>query len=86
MACLAVKRAEQSDWRLGVMKQELIGGLVLGLIGLGLLLIPPVKLWSVTEKWKTQGGEGPTKEYTMLIRVLGSVFAIAGCALAVSGF
>ena len=68
------------------MKQELIGGLVLCLIGLSLLFISPVTLWTLTEKWKTQGGEGPTKEYTMLIRVLGSVFAIAGCALAVSGF
>ncbi len=67
------------------MKQELIGGLVLCLIGLGLLLVPPVKLWTVTEKWKTQGGEQPSKEYTILIRVLGAVFAIAGFALAVSG-
>ena len=68
------------------MKQELIGGLVLCLIGLGLLLVPAFKLWTVTEKWKTQGGERPSIEYTILIRVLGAVFAIAGCALAVSGF
>ena len=68
------------------MKQELIGGLVLCLIGLGLLLIPPVTLWTLTEKWKTRGGEGPTKEYTMLIRVLGTVFAIAGGVLVISGF
>ena len=68
------------------MKQELIGGLVLCLIGLGLLIVSPVTLWTLTEKWKTQGGEGPTKKYTMLIRVLGTVFAIAGGALAVSGF
>ena len=26
------------------------------------------------------------EEYTMLIRILGAVFAAAGCALAVSGF
>ncbi len=68
------------------MKQELIGGLVLCLIGLGLLFIPPFRLWTLTEKWKTQGGEGPTKEYTILIRILGAVFAVTGCALAVSGF
>ena len=68
------------------MKEELIGGLVLCLIGLSLLFISPFTLWTITEKWKTQGGERPTKEYTILIRILGSVFAAAGCALAVSGF
>ena len=36
------------------MKQELIGGLVLCLIGLGLFFIPPVALWTLTEKWKTE--------------------------------
>ena len=68
------------------MKQELIGGLVLCLIGLGLFFVSPVTSWSFTEKWKTQGGEGPTKEYTILIRVLGAVFAGVGGVLAVSGF
>ena len=68
------------------MKQELIGGLVLCLIGLGLFFVSPVTLWSFTEKRKTQGGEGPTKEYTILIRVLGAVFAGVGGVIAVSGF
>lgn len=68
------------------MKQELIGGLVLCLIGLGLLFVSPVTLWTLTEKWKTEGGEQPSKKYAVLIRVLGAVFAAAGCALAVSGF
>ena len=67
------------------MKQELIGGLVLCLIGLGLLLVSPIKIWTITEKWKTAGGERPSKEYAVLIRILGAVFAAAGCALAVSG-
>ena len=31
----------------GVMKQELIGGLVLGLIGMGLLFVSPVSLWTL---------------------------------------
>ena len=31
----------------GVMKQELIGGLVLCLIGLGLLFVSPVSLWTL---------------------------------------
>ena len=68
------------------MKQELIGGLVLCLIGLSLLLISPFRLWTITEKWKTEGGEQPSRKYVVLIRVLGAVFAAAGGALAVSGF
>lgn len=68
------------------MKQELIGGLVLCLIGLGLLFVSPVTLWTLTEKWKTQGGERPTREYTILIRLIGAVFALTGGVLAISGF
>jgi len=68
------------------MKQELIGGLVLCLIGLGLLFVSPFRLWTITEKWKTEGGEQPSRKYVVLIRILGAVFAVTGCALAVSGF
>ena len=68
------------------MKQELIGGLVLCLIGLGLLFVSPFRLWTITEKWKTEGGEQPSRKYVLLIRILGAVFAVTGCALAVSGF
>ena len=68
------------------MKQELIGGLVLCLIGLGLLFVSPVTLGTLTEKWKTEGGEQPSQKYVVLIRILGAVFAVTGCALAVSGF
>ena len=68
------------------MKQELIGGLVLCMIGLGLLFVSPIKLWTITEKWKTEGGEQPSRKYVVLIRILGAVFAVTGCALAVSGF
>lgn len=42
------------------MKQELIGGLVLCLIGLALFIISSVTLWTFTEKWKTQGKERKT--------------------------
>ena len=49
------------------MKQEWIGGLVLCLIGLGLLLVPPVTLWTLTEKWKTEGGEQPSKKYVVFV-------------------
>ena len=68
------------------MKQELIGGLVLCLIGLGLLFVSPFRLWTITEKWKTEGGEQPSRKYVVLIRILGAGFAVTGCALAVSGF
>ncbi len=68
------------------MKQELIGGLVLCLMGLGLLFVSPIKLWTITEKWKTQGGGQPSKKYVVLIRVLGAAFAVTGCVLALSGF
>ncbi len=68
------------------MKQELIGGFVLCLIGLGLLFISPFKLWTLTEKWKTEGGKLPSTKYVVLIRILGVIFAVAGGALAVSGF
>ena len=68
------------------MKQELISGFVLCLIGLGLVFVPPVTLWALTERWKTEGGKGPSKQYVVLIRILGAVFAVVGCTLAVSGF
>ena len=68
------------------MKQELIGELVLCLIGLGLLFVSPFRLWTLTEKCKTEGGEQPSRKYVVLIRILGAVFAAAGGALAVSGF
>ena len=68
------------------MRQELMGGLVLCLMGLGLLFVSPIKLWTITEKWKIQEDGQPSKKYAVLIRILGAVFAAAGCALAVSGF
>ena len=59
------------------MRQELIGGLVLCLIGLGLLFVSPIKLWTITEKWKIQDDGQPSKKYAVLIRILGAVFAQA---------
>ena len=37
------------------MKQELVAGIILGVIGLSLVAVPPAKWWAVTEKWKTKG-------------------------------
>ena len=67
------------------MKPELIGGLVLCAMGLGLFLVPPDWLWTLTEKWKTKDGTGPSKSYGILLKALGVLFAAAGCALAIWG-
>ena len=67
------------------MKQELIAGIVLCLIGLSLLLIPVDKLWTFTEKWKSKDGGQPSKGYTVMMRILGTVFTAAGMILMVCG-
>ena len=38
------------------MKQEIIAGIILGVMGLSMLLLPAKTLWKITEKWKTKGG------------------------------
>jgi hypothetical protein len=67
------------------MNQEIIAGIRLLIIGLGLLLLPPDRLWAVTEKWKNRGGGQPSRIYIAVMRILGAVFAIVGTALAVTG-
>ena len=67
------------------MKEEIIGGLVLCVMGLGLFFVSPVWLWTLTEKWKTKDGTGPSKSYAILLKTLGLVFAAAGCALMIWG-
>ncbi len=60
------------------MKQEIIAGSILCILGLSLVLIPPEKLWIFTEKWKTKDGSQPSKGYAIVMRVLGVVFALTG--------
>ena len=67
------------------MKQEIIAGIILLIIGLGLLLLPPARLWAVTEKWKNKGGGQPSRIYIIVMRILGTVFAVVGMALAATG-
>ena len=67
------------------MKQELIAGIVIIVIGLSLLFLPIGILWAFTEKWKTEGGGQPSKSYTILMRILGIVFSLVGAALIVYG-
>ena len=67
------------------MKQEVIAAIVMCVMGAGLLLVPTNKVWSVTEKWKTIDGKGPSKSFVVITRVLGLVFVTAGLGLLVYG-
>ena len=67
------------------MKQELVGGIVIIVIGLSLRFLPIGILWAFTEKWKTEGGGQPSKSYTILMRTVGTVFSVFGAALIVYG-
>ena len=67
------------------MKQEVIAAIVMCVMGAGLLFVPANKVWSVTEKWKTIGGMGPSKSFVIITRVLGLAFMAAGLGLLVFG-
>ena len=64
--------------------QEVIPGIVLCVMGFCLLFVSVDKIWTVAEKWKTIGGERPSKSYVAITRVLGIVFMIVGGGLLVS--
>lgn len=64
--------------------QEVIPGIVLCVIGLCLLFVSVDKIWTIAEKWKTIGGEQPSKSYVVITRVLGIVFLVVGCGLLVN--
>ena len=65
------------------MIQEFIPGIVMCVMGFCLLFVSADKIWTVAEKWKTIGGERPSKSYVVITRVLGIVFMIAGLGLLV---
>ncbi len=67
------------------MNQEIIAGIVIGIIGLMLLLVPSESIWYFTEKWKSEGAEKPTKWYVLLLKGLGALFAFVGGGLIVYG-
>ena len=67
------------------MKQDVIPAIVMCVMGVVLLFAPANRVWSVTEKWKTIGGKGPTKSFVIITRVLGLVFVAAGLGLLVFG-
>jgi hypothetical protein len=60
------------------MKQEIIAGIILCILGLSLVLIPSEKLWVITEKWKTKDGSQPSRGYAIVMRVLGVILALTG--------
>ena len=68
------------------MKQDVIPAIVMCIMGASLLFVPANKVWSVTEKWKTIGGKGPSKSFVIITQVLGLVFVAAGLGLLVFGF
>ena len=67
------------------MKQEIIAGIILGVMGLCMLLMPPKKLWKIMEKWKTKGDGQPSDKYIVIMRILGIVFAAVGGGLLIWG-
>lgn len=64
------------------MEQSVIGGFVFCVIGL-LLCGFPTAIWHLTEKWKSEGAEVPSKQYMTLLRILSGAFIGFGVLLAV---
>ena len=55
------------------------------MIGLFLLFTPSDRLWTLTEKWKTEGEGKPSRVYAAGMRIRGIGLAAAGIAVAVCG-
>ena len=68
------------------MKEEFVAGIVLGIIGLVLLLVPSQKLWDITEKWKTKGDGQPSQAFATIIKIVGIVFAAVGIVMMITGW
>ena len=66
------------------MDEEIIAGLVIGIIGLCLLLGPRDKLWAVTGKWMVKDGGEPSEKFNIITKVVGAVFAVVGAWLIIS--
>ncbi len=67
------------------MTHEMIAGIVLCVMGACLVFLSPVKIWSVTDKWKTRGGEGPSRAFRIVTGLLGIIMIVAGCGLLILG-
>ena len=66
------------------MIHEVIPGIVMCAMGLCLLFVSPNKIWTISEKWKTVGGERPSKSYVVITRALGICFIVVGVCLLMS--
>jgi uncharacterized membrane protein len=66
------------------MIQDVIPGIVMCVIGFCLLFISVDKIWAIAEKWKTIGGDRPSKSYAVITRTLGIVFLVVGVGLLVN--
>ena len=66
------------------MIHKVIPGIVMCVMGLCLLFVSADKIWTISEKWKTVGGERPSKTYVFITRALGIVFLVVGVGLLVS--
>lgn len=62
------------------MKQEVIAGCIMSIIGL-IMSIAPVFVWKISEKWKVKGSGQPSSAYLSIIRAVGCIFAFAGAFL-----
>ena len=64
--------------------QEVIPGIFMCVLGFCLLFVSTDKIWTIAEKWKTVGGERPSKSYIFITRALGIVFIVVGGYLLVN--
>lgn len=64
------------------MTQEIIVGIILGIIGLCLVFVPIDLLWNTIEKWKANGNSEPSKAYAVVVRTIGAVMALIGILVA----
>ena len=62
--------------------QNVIGGILLGIIGV-LLLINPHGVWAVTERWKQAGIAEASPAFVGVARILGGVLVVIGVLVAV---
>lgn len=62
------------------MTQELIAAIVAALMS-AFLLAAPKGIWRVTEKWKSEGAEKPSRLFIIVTRAVGVMFAACGVLL-----
>lgn len=76
------KVANKKDLKKGGkdMRQELIAGSLLALIGL-LLFVKPLLIWELTEKWKSKEKTVPSDTYYLVMKFVGAIAFLVGTLL-----